>query len=90
MEKIKVLVTGSDGFIGKNLLEALSHLDNLEIYKYDVNDSEETLEKYLQEADVICHLAGVNRPETEEEFEEGNVNFTHSIVNSLQNIIKHQ
>jgi UDP-2-acetamido-2,6-beta-L-arabino-hexul-4-ose reductase len=84
VEKIKVLVTGSDGFIGKNLLEALSHLDNLEIYKYDVNDSEETLEKYLQEADVIYHLAGVNRPETEEEFEKGNVNFTHSIVNSLQ------
>jgi UDP-2-acetamido-2,6-beta-L-arabino-hexul-4-ose reductase len=84
VERIKVLVTGSDGFIGKNLLEALNHLDNLEIYKYDINDSEAALEKYLQVADVIYHLAGVNRPEIEKEFEDGNVNFTRSIVNSLQ------
>jgi UDP-2-acetamido-2,6-beta-L-arabino-hexul-4-ose reductase len=70
--------------MGKNLLEALSRADNLEVKKYDVNDSEAELESYLTEADVVYHLAGVNRPETEAEFEEGNVNLTRSIVKLLQ------
>ncbi len=83
-----ILVTGSSGFIGKNLIEGLQKLKEIEIKKFDINDNIITLKNYLKEADLIFHLAGINRPEKVEEFEIGNVNLTQTIVDILEKLEK--
>ncbi len=80
----RVAVTGSDGFIGKNLLEGLSHLDSVDIRRYDRN-STASLEDIVQGVDIIYHLAGINRPENPSDFEM-NVELTREIINILENL----
>ncbi|MDE4055087.1 NAD-dependent epimerase/dehydratase family protein, partial [Glaesserella parasuis] len=70
---MKVLVTGSNGFIAKNLIQYLSEKNNIEIMLFNRQSSEEELNSMLLEADWIVHLAGINRPKNEEEFIEGNI-----------------
>ncbi|MDD3265802.1 MAG: NAD-dependent epimerase/dehydratase family protein [Burkholderiales bacterium] len=67
---VKVLITGADGFIGKNLQIKLSELNNCEIIKFTkkANNSLELLADLVAQADFIFHLAGVNRPDNIEEF----------------------
>jgi len=77
----RVAVTGSDGFIGKNLLEGLSHLDGIDIRCYDKN-SIASLEDIIQGVDIIYHLAGINRPENPSDFDM-NVNLTRDIIKTL-------
>lgn len=79
-----VLVTGSRGFIGKNLIVRLQELGNVAIKFFDKEDSIDTLRKFICESDFIFHLAGVNRPEKVEEFEEVNVGLTKDIINLLE------
>lgn len=81
-----VLVTGAKGFMGKNLIERLNKLDDVKVREFDIQDSEEDLRTYLKEAQLIFHLAGVNRPENAEEFKKGNVLFTKKIVELLQEL----
>lgn len=76
---MKILITGSNGFIGKHTslkLERLGH----EVFKYDINSTEEDLNQFILSADFIIHLAGINRPLTIEEFYDGNANLTKKIV----------
>jgi len=75
-----VLVTGSQGFIGLNLLERLSRLEGITVSTFSREDNEDTLEKKVHEADFIFHLAGINRPEDTEEFYTGNRDLTKKIV----------
>lgn len=79
-----VLVTGSSGFIGKNLIEGLRRLEDVEIRMFDVNDEIGALAEHLRNADIVFHLAGVNRPEKVEEFETGNTGLTRNIVDMLE------
>lgn len=79
----KILVTGSEGFIGKNLCLFLSEKKEIEILSVNRNTSQSDLEKYIVSADVIIHLAGVNRPKEESEFSAINANFTKSIIDFL-------
>ncbi|WP_457598132.1 polysaccharide biosynthesis C-terminal domain-containing protein [Hydrogenimonas sp.] len=81
---MKILVTGSDGFIGKNLLERLERMDNIEILTYTRKDSEETLSHHLGVCDFIFHLAGVNRPQDPQDFYTGNRDLTAQIVQILE------
>jgi len=83
-----VLVTGSEGFIGKNLVVRLQELDNVVIKSFDKEDNMETLKKFLRESDFIFHLAGVNRPENLEEFEKVNVGLTKTLIELLEEIDK--
>ncbi len=78
-----VLVTGANGFIGKNLIEALKPIDNINVLSYDIGQSRETLTRYLNQAEVIYHLAGVNRPKEDTEFKTGNADFTEDICQEL-------
>ena len=77
---MKVLVTGAGGFIGKNLCLRLSTIDGVDLIKYDIEDSFSCLEDAIDKVDIIFHLAGVNRPESTEEFYSGNTDFTKSLV----------
>jgi len=78
-----ILVTGSNGFIGKHLVEALRRRPDTEVIGYDLDTPAENLDRGLREADVIYHLAGVNRPQKAEEFKTGNADFTESLCSSL-------
>ena len=85
---MKVLVTGSNGFIGKNLVERLSRLENIEICKFDKNSTLEELENDVAKSDFIFHLAGINRPQQIEEFYEGNSGLTEKLVSILEKLGK--
>lgn len=65
---MEVLVTGSKGFIGKNLIERLGRIENVNIHSFDKDDFFEDLEKKINRIDFIFHLAGINRPENIEDF----------------------
>lgn len=80
---MKVLVTGSKGFIGKYMVERLKRAHH-EVFEFDINDSETSLIEFIQEADWIIHLAGVNRPLTVEEFYDGNANFTKKLIDLVK------
>lgn len=79
----KILVTGSAGFMGRNLIERLRRTPEYDIMKFDVNDTEDALRGCLAEADAVFHLAGVNRPVHEEDFVAGNTGLTMRIVAGL-------
>lgn len=81
---MKILVTGSNGFIGKNLIAELKNNQEIEVMAYHRGINDETLSDYCQKADFVFHLAGVNRPETEDEFVEGNVDLTEKILSHLK------
>lgn len=81
---MKVLITGANGFVGKNLRSFLSLNKEIELLCYDINSTEEELEKYTVECDFVYHLAGVNRPKNPEEFMEGNYGFTSILLNKLK------
>jgi len=78
-----ILVTGSNGFIGKNLIQALSRYEEINILHFDVDNSLDELSTHLDTADFIYHLAGVNRPKNEDEFKEINTGLTQTIVDLL-------
>ena len=80
----RILVTGSEGFIGKNLLHALRRQSNHQVQGFDIHDPVSDLEKYVDVADVIFHLAGVNRPEKEEEFLTGNSGLTDRMIEIIR------
>ena len=81
---MKILVTGANGFVAKNLIQYLSEKENVEILKIFRDTPEQELEKLVVCADWIVHLAGVNRPENDSEFIEGNVSLTEKISEVLR------
>jgi len=80
---MKVLITGSDGFIAKNLRERLQRDEKIKLYLFFKDDSLDILEAYIKEVDFIYHLAGVNRPKEVSEFYKENSGLTKFIVNTL-------
>jgi UDP-2-acetamido-2,6-beta-L-arabino-hexul-4-ose reductase len=82
----KVLITGARGFIGRNLAVHLATREGLQLFHYDVVDSETDLESWLAQADIVFHLAGVNRPVNVEEYETGNAGFTERICDLLRRL----
>ena len=91
---MNILVTGAKGFLGKNLCESLKNIRDKkdrtrevevnEIYEFDLDTSKEKLSHYCKNADFVFHLAGVNRPQNEEEFMSGNFGFTSELLNELE------
>jgi UDP-2-acetamido-2,6-beta-L-arabino-hexul-4-ose reductase len=79
-----VLVTGSAGFVGKNLVTTLRFRDDVTLTTFEIEDDRSVLDEALSKADFIFHLAGVNRPQNEDEFRTGNTGLTEEIVAALQ------
>ncbi|WP_313468630.1 NAD-dependent epimerase/dehydratase family protein [Carnobacterium sp.] len=80
---MKILVTGAKGFIGKNLVAELNNLGYKDILQFNRETEWNLLDRYTKECDFVFHLAGVNRPDKEEEFME-NANFTSKLLNCLK------
>lgn len=92
---MNILVTGAKGMVGTALVNNLKnikenknrtrpniHVD--EIYEYDLQSTEEELDRYCENADFVFHLAGVNRPENPEDFMKGNFGFTSQLLGTLK------
>jgi UDP-2-acetamido-2,6-beta-L-arabino-hexul-4-ose reductase len=80
---MKVLVTGANGFIGKNLRLRLSELSGVDILTFVHEDRRSKLDFALESADAIIHLAGVNRPASSDLFDQVNAGFTQEICDGL-------
>lgn len=80
---MKILVTGANGFIGKHLCLALER-NKYDVFRFDIDSKDDELITYINDADFIVHLAGVNRPLTNEEFYDGNTNFTKRLVDLIK------
>lgn len=78
-----VLVTGSEGFLGRNLLVALNRRNDILVLRVDANASDIEWKRGLDEAEIIFHLAGVNRPQQEEEFTQVNAGVTQRMLDNL-------
>ncbi len=92
---MKILITGAKGFVGKNLTEALKNIKDgkdrthpeiniEELYLYDIDSSKELLDEACKNADFVFNLAGVNRPEKEEDFMNGNFGFASTLLDTLK------
>ena len=95
---MKILVTGAKGFVGKNLCSQLNNIKEgkarwyegvqiEEVFEYDLGNTQEELDKFCAEADFVFNLAGVNRPQNQEEFMQGNFGFASLLLDTLK---KHQ
>ena len=79
----RVLVTGANGFIGKNLVVRLSELTKFAVIKFVRGDAWESLPSLLAQADAVVHLAGENRPAYEAAFTQANTDLTMTICQAL-------
>lgn len=78
-----VLITGSSGFVGKNLFVTLKQRKDVNVIGFDIDDDPSTFPDLVSSADFIFHLAGVNRPQKLEEFNTGNTGLTETIISHL-------
>lgn len=92
---MNILVTGANGFVGKNLGEALKNIRDgkdrtrpflkiEEIYLYDIDSSETELDIACKKADFVFNLAGINRPKDTNDFMTGNFGFAGKLLDTLK------
>ena len=92
---MKILVTGAKGFVGKNLCAQLNNIKDGKakcygplvvdaVYAYDIDSTPEELDAYCRDCDFVFNLAGVNRPQNQEEFMQGNFGFASTLLDTLK------
>jgi UDP-2-acetamido-2,6-beta-L-arabino-hexul-4-ose reductase len=82
---MKIVITGSNGFVAKNLIAEMEHIKQYDFLPVSHSMDIKIQEESLSQADAVIHLAGVNRPVTNEEFTSGNIDYTAFLVKSLSN-----
>jgi UDP-2-acetamido-2,6-beta-L-arabino-hexul-4-ose reductase len=80
---MKVLITGSNGFIAQNLIVRLNELDGFEVVTFSRQTPVQQLSELVSDIDAVVHLAGVNRPPIPEEFVSGNTGLTQDLCKAL-------
>lgn len=83
---IKIAITGARGFVGRNLIAHLNARKDCAMTRIDRGDSDGDLRRALTDADIVFHLAGVNRPQHVSEYDTGNVGSTETLVSLLREI----
>ncbi len=92
---MNILVTGAKGFVGKNLCAALNNIKDGKdkthpglaieaVYEYDIDSKPEELDAWCKDCDFVFNLAGVNRPQNQEEFMQGNFGFASTLLDTLK------
>ena len=92
---MRILITGAKGFVGRNLCANLRNIQEGkdrrfpdlkidEVFEYDLDNSPEELDQWCREADFVFNLAGVNRPQNQEEFMQGNFGFASTLLDTLK------
>lgn len=82
--EVKILITGANGFIGKNLTVELKNRGYKTLFLCDQETTVQELKEFTRQCDFVFHLAGVNRPKKIEEFMEGNAGFTEELIALLE------
>lgn len=80
---MKVLITGANGFVGKNLAVHLNERKDIEVLGFSRNDDPLCLADKVAQVDFIFHLAGVNRPKDVSEFKAGNIDLTRLLADAI-------
>lgn len=80
---MRVLITGADGFIGKNLFLHLSERKDIEIVRFTRENNVDELSELLLNVDCIFHLAGINRPKDPAEFASGNLGLSNKLIEAM-------
>ncbi len=80
---MKILVTGANGFVGKNLCAELRVRGFTKIYEYDIDTNPDLLELWCSDCEFVFHLAGVNRSQNPDDFMDGNFGFTSTLLETL-------
>ena len=91
---MRILVTGAKGFVGRNLCAQLNNIRDgkarnygvavEDVYEYDLDSTPEELDAWCKDADFVFNLAGVNRPQNQEEFMAGNFGFASTLLDTLK------
>ena len=92
---MRILVTGAKGFVGRNLCSQLKNVRDgkarwyegvavSEVYEYDIDSTPEQLDAWCKDCDFVFNLAGVNRPQNQEEFMQGNFGFASTLLDTLK------
>jgi len=92
---MKILVTGAKGFVGKNLCAQLNNIKDGKarcygdvtveaVYEYDIDSKPEELDAWCKDCDFVFNLAGVNRPQNQEQFMQGNFGFASTLLDTLK------
>ena len=81
---MKILITGANGFVGKNLVTELKNQGFQALLEYDVDTDPALLDGYVASCEFVFHLAGVNRPKDQAEFMTGNFGFTSQLLDALK------
>ncbi len=82
----KVVVTGANGFVGQNLVARLQRMEDVQLQTITRSTDVQDFEKILKDVGIVFHLAGVNRPQNEQDFTEGNVDLTKQLLTALENV----
>ena len=80
---MRVLITGANGFVGKNLQLHLAERKDVQVVCFTRADDAAQLPALLQGVDFVFHLAGVNRPQDPQEFVSGNVDLTQALCRAV-------
>ena len=86
---MRIMVTGANGFVGKNLLQHLAERIDVEVVTFTRDDNPSTLKFLLDGVDFVFHLAGVNRPGDESDFAKDNNVLTQYLCDAILDTGRH-